>query len=325
MGILFFVIIFFLNLDSTFAASSASDYTALVYRGCSKQPLSDPTGSYSRSITNLYAALVQQSAKSKFYKSTSGSVTGLFQCRGDLSAGACYDCISRIPPMADQLCAGKVAAARVQLQGCYLLYEVSGFTQMSGMEMLFKLCSRGDAAGTGFDIKRDTAFSVMENGVAAASGGFYATTYQQVYAMGQCEGDLSSADCATCVKAAVQRAQVECGNSIAGQTYLHKCFISYSYYPNGAPSGAGSGSSSYSSSSTSSSSGTGQTTKTVAIILGGTAGVGFLIICVLFARGLKNKDDGMSKLLRMKMWVKKAGRDPKKLSLLRWEIDLGMT
>ena len=33
--------------------------------------------------------------------------------------------------------------------------------------------------------------------------------------------------------------------------------------------------------------------KTVAIIVGGTACVGFLIICVLFVRGLKKRDDGM--------------------------------
>lgn len=35
------------------------------------------------------------------------------------------------------------------------------------------------------------------------------------------------------------------------------------------------------------------TGKTVAVIVGVTAGVGFLIILVLFVRGLKKKDDGM--------------------------------
>lgn len=36
------------------------------------------------------------------------------------------------------------------------------------------------------------------------------------------------------------------------------------------------------------------TGKTVAIILGGAAGVGFLIICLLFARSLLKKHDGKS-------------------------------
>lgn len=34
------------------------------------------------------------------------------------------------------------------------------------------------------------------------------------------------------------------------------------------------------------------TGKTVAIILGGLAGVAFLVICLLFARSLKRKHDG---------------------------------
>lgn len=34
--------------------------------------------------------------------------------------------------------------------------------------------------------------------------------------------------------------------------------------------------------------------KTVAIILGGVTGVAFLVICLLFARSLKKKHDGMS-------------------------------
>ena len=39
---------------------------------------------------------------------------------------------------------------------------------------------------------------------------------------------------------------------------------------------------------------TGQNTgKTVAIIVGGAAGVGFLVILLLFARGLMKKHDGM--------------------------------
>jgi hypothetical protein len=36
----------------------------------------------------------------------------------------------------------------------------------------------------------------------------------------------------------------------------------------------------------------GNTGKTVAIILGGAAGVGFVVICLLFARSLLRKHDG---------------------------------
>ncbi|KAK8661599.1 hypothetical protein V6N13_091197 [Hibiscus sabdariffa] len=267
---------------------SASDDTTLVYKGCAKQSFTDPAGIYSQALSALFQTLVSQSMKVKFYKTTTGTgqttITGLFQCRGDLSNSDCYNCASRLPTLADKLC-GKTLAARIQLYGCYMLYEVAGFAQISGMEMLFKTCGSTNVAGTGFEERRDTAFSVLESGVVS-NHGFYTTNYQSVYLLGQCEGDVGDSDCGECVKSAVQRAQVECGSSISGQIYLHKCFISYNYYPNGAPRRS---SSPYPHSS-SSSSGTGQNTgRTVAIILGGAASVGFLVILLMFARNVMKK------------------------------------
>ncbi|KAH7522011.1 hypothetical protein FEM48_Zijuj07G0092700 [Ziziphus jujuba var. spinosa] len=244
-----FFIIFFTNFNLIPLTESASDYTSLVYKGCAKQSFSDPTGVYSQALSALFGSLVQQSSKSRYFKTTSGtgqsSISGLFQCRGDLSNADCYNCVSKLPQMVDSLC-GKTIAGRVQLQGCYLLYEVAGFAQISGMEMLYKTCGATNVAGSGFEERRDTAFSVLENGVASGHG-FYTTSYQAVYVLGQCEGSVGDSDCSECVKSAVQRAQVEW---------------------------------------------TGTTGKTVAIILGGAAGVGFLVICLLFARGLMKKHDG---------------------------------
>ncbi|KAG5236406.1 plasmodesmata-located protein [Salix suchowensis] len=273
-------------------SQSAPDYSILVYKGCAKQAFQDPNGVYSQAISALFGSLVSQSTKTKFFKTTAGTsqttITGLFQCRGDLSNTDCYNCVSKLPILTDKLC-GKTIAARIQLYGCYISYEVAGFAQISGMEMLYKTCGAKNLAGGGFEERRDTALSVMQNGVVSGHG-YFATNYQSVYVLGQCEGDVGDSDCGECVKTAVQRAQVECGNAISGQIYLHKCFISYSYYANGVPRR----SSSSSSSSNSISSGTGQNTgKTVAIIVGGAAGVGFLVICLLFARGLIKKHDGM--------------------------------
>ncbi|KAM7485418.1 hypothetical protein LguiA_001427 [Lonicera macranthoides] len=278
-------------------SKSASDYSNLVYKGCANQSFADPTGIYSQALSSLFGTLLSQSSKSKFYKTTTGTsqstITGLFQCRGDLSNVDCYTCVSRLPILTDKLCSGRPIAARIQLQGCYMLYEVSGFAQISGMEMLYKTCGRSNGRGTEFEERRDTALSGLESGVGSGVGGFYTGSYQGVYVLGQCEGDLGGSDCGDCVKNAVQQAQVECGSSVSGQIYLHKCFISYNYYPNGVPKRQDSAASSSSvSSSSSPSSGTGSTGKTVAIIVGGAAGVGFLVICMLFARSvLKKRDD----------------------------------
>ncbi|XP_074282298.1 plasmodesmata-located protein 3-like [Silene latifolia] len=278
-----------LLLIFTNISKSSLDYTTLIYKGCGKQ-LSDPNNIYSQSLTTLTTTLIQQSSRSKFYKTTTGgpqsSISGLYQCRGDLNNNDCYNCVSKLPQISQNLC-GKVVAARIQLLGCYMLYEVSGFPEISGMQMLFKQCSSTNVAGSGFEMRRDTALQVMQNGLVSGNG-YSSTTYQGVYVLGQCQGDLGSSDCGLCVKSAVEKAQVECGSSLAGQVYLYKCFASYGYFPNGVPAK----SEGYSSSGGGYSSGSGQNTgKTVAIIVGGTAVVGFIVIMALFIRGLKKKDD----------------------------------
>ncbi|XP_076942206.1 plasmodesmata-located protein 2-like [Bidens hawaiensis] len=272
--------------------TSAVDNTNLVYKGCANQPLQDPNGVYASALSTIFGTLIQQSSKSKFYKTTSGTVSGLFQCRGDLTNVDCYTCVSRLPILMDKLC-GKTVAARIQLLGCYMLYEVSGFAQISGMEMLYKTCGKSNAGGSGFEARRDSAFSALVNGLGSGNGGFYATSYESVFVLGQCQGDLGTSDCGNCVKSAVQRAQVECGGSVSGQVYLHRCFISYNYYPNGTPktNNPSSSSSSYSSPSYSSSTSGSNPGRTVAIILGGAAGVGFIIVILLIARKAMKKDD----------------------------------
>ncbi|XP_044485173.1 plasmodesmata-located protein 2-like [Mangifera indica] len=280
---------FFANL-----VGSATDYSTLVYKGCAQQVFQDPAGVYSQALSALFGSLVSQSSKVKFFKTSSGSgqtsINGVFQCRGDLSNGDCYRCVSKLPTLSDTLC-GKTVAARVQLLGCYMLYEVNGFAQVSGMELLYKTCGATNVRGSGFEERRDAALQMMENGVVTGHG-FYTSSYQSVYLLAQCQGDLGDSDCGECVTTAVQKGQVECGSSISGQIYLQKCFISYGYYPNGVPRRQSSSSTSSSSSSSSDSSGPGPNAgKTVAIILGGAAGVGFVVICLMFARNLMKKHD----------------------------------
>ncbi|KAI4995460.1 plasmodesmata-located protein 3-like [Hordeum vulgare subsp. vulgare] len=267
--------------------ASCADLYAVVYKGCANQTF--PGGSPPPTVAALSSALAAQSASAKFYKtssasasSASASVFGLFQCRGDLSGPDCSSCVARAMSSWRDLC-GAAVAARVQLNGCLALYEISGFPQVSGVQMLFKTCGSGaggDGGAPDFETRRGTAFSQLEGGAGTSAGGFFATSFQQVYALAQCEGDLSNVDCSNCVTQAVQRVAVECGGAPSGQVYLDKCYITYSYYPHGVPRGGGGGL------------GGQQTAKTVAIVLGGALALGFLVICLLFARSLvKKKDD----------------------------------
>ncbi|KAJ4954245.1 hypothetical protein NE237_011028 [Protea cynaroides] len=270
-SLLSFIVFLLAGFEFLPFVKSSSDITTLVYKGCATQSFSD--SSYSQSLSELYASLMAQASQEPFFKTSTGgdqaTISGLFQCRGDLSNRDCYRCVSMLPDMMGSLC-GNSVAARIQLYGCYMLYEVSGFPDISGLDLLYKTCSASLEAGSSFEMNRDTAFSMLESGLAS-SNRFYTTSYQSVYVLAQCEGDLGTIDCGTCVQTAVQRAQVECGSSISGQVYLQMCFVTYTYYPK-------------------SSSGQ-NTTKTVAIVVGGAGALGFLVICLLFIKSMVKKHD----------------------------------
>ncbi|KZV32225.1 cysteine-rich repeat secretory protein 11 [Dorcoceras hygrometricum] len=273
----------FLTLPLFFILASSTDNTDLVFKGCADQKFQDFDGVYRQTLKNLLGTLKSQSSATKFYKTTSGdglsAINGAFQCRGDLSNGDCSSCVAKAPDLAEKLC-GQAIAARVQLNGCYLRYEISGFRQVSGTELLYKICGSNRASGSGFGDRLDMALGEIVKGLSSGNSGFYAGQYQSVYVLGQCEGDLSGGDCVSCVKSAVDRAKSECGSSISAQIYLQECYISYTYYPNGVDSGQ---------SSLSSSGNERGAQKTVAIVLGGLVGVGLVMACLLFARSAFKK------------------------------------
>lgn len=273
-----------LMLSLSSILTSSTDYSTLVFKGCADQNFQNFNGIYRQALQTLFNTLISQSSAAKFYKTTSGdgtssAVNGLFQCRGDLSGGDCKNCVERAPNLAQKLC-GEAIAARVQLNGCYLRYEISGFRQVSGVELLYKICGSNRASGTGFADRLDLALGEIVKGVG--SGGFYAGAYESVYVLGQCEGDLSSGDCVSCVKNAIDRAKSECGSSISAQIFLQACYISYTYYPNGvatnqptfSPSGPGT---------------RWNSEKIIAIVLGGLVGIGLITACLLFTKSVFKK------------------------------------
>ncbi|KAK7345730.1 hypothetical protein VNO77_16340 [Canavalia gladiata] len=279
-----FVFLFIVFWSFLHHPMSDADNTNLVYKGCANQNLHDP----SQNLKTLLVSLVTQSEQKNFFTTTSGDdrnvMMGLYQCRGDLSNTACYNCVSKIPDMLDRLC-GKVVAARIQLIGCFLRYEVVGFKQVPETQLLYKVCGSkqgSDDDDDGFEERRDTAFGMVENGVKSGGNMFYSGTYQSLYVLGQCEGDLANDDCGDCVKSAEDQAKSECGDSVSAQIYLHKCFISYSYYPKGVSS----------LSSSPGSAGQQHAQRTIALAVGGFAALGFLVVCLLFLKSVfKKKDD----------------------------------
>lgn len=286
LSLLFLALSLFTISGFSVSVNPSSDQTKLVYKGCGQQKFQEPSEVYSQTLQTLLDSLVSQSSSNSFSSKTSGggqsAIFGLYQCRGDLATTDCYNCVSKIPNIAEKLCK-KAVAARIQLNGCYLRYEIAGFKQISGTDFIYRVCGSSQASGADFEEKRDSAFDMVEKGVV---GGFYTGSYESIYVLGQCEGDLSGGDCGDCVKIALERVKAECGNSLSGQVYLHKCYISYNYYTQGVPSK----SSSDTDTETDRDGGQG-TKKTVAIVVGGVAALGFGIACLMFVSSAFKKRD----------------------------------
>ncbi|XP_031483723.1 plasmodesmata-located protein 2 [Nymphaea colorata] len=259
----------------------------LVFQGCSATAF-PPNGEFEQTLTALFNTLILHASQGHFYKTTAGSgaysIYGVFQCRGDLGSGDCYYCVNRLPVEARRGC-GRVTAARVQLQGCYLQYNAGDPNSLSGTTRLYSKCGTTPATGAAFLQLRQAAFSDVQVGVQGGRG-FYAVGHGGVYTLGQCQGDLSVADCGDCLKTALQEVADHCGTVNSGQVYLTRCYATYAYYPVGGSGAYGS----YGMVGGSPEHGQ-QTGKIIAIVVGGVAALLFVFVCLWFVKSLTKKHD----------------------------------
>ncbi|KAH7866378.1 hypothetical protein Vadar_019570 [Vaccinium darrowii] len=262
-------------------STNTSNLHGLVYRHCANQYLStDRTGSLPQILSSLFDELVEQSSQSKFYETSVGddyiAVSGLFQCRNDLSRDQCFNCVNRLPEM--------TVPAQIRLLGCYLHYKADG-SQVSRLELQHKTCSEFKAVNDGFEEVRDGALAAVVSGVVEGNG-FCDTSYESMHVIAQCQGNLEGCDCGECVTNAVQIAQDECGESISGEVYLDSCFMSYNYdgineIPSNSNQGFGKGPAG------NSSSGRGQ-----AIVAGGAVAVLLVFFFFYMCRSSRKKSGG---------------------------------
>ncbi|KAL6212950.1 hypothetical protein ACLB2K_018165 [Fragaria x ananassa] len=207
-----------------------SKHTSLVFNACSKNMF--PNNVYPENLKPLMDSLVSNSALMTFFATTAASSDGTNGIN-DLSPAECNTCVSKIPPL----------LARVQLRGCYLRYEIADAKPFEATEFIFKRCDVYQAKAGALGKKRDTAFGILENNVknstsnGVCTSGFYTGSYDTVGVSGQCEGSLVNQDCLACLQSASQKAKTECGDSISGQIYLNKCYISYNTSSNGNANG----------------------------------------------------------------------------------------
>ncbi|KAK6915316.1 Gnk2-homologous domain [Dillenia turbinata] len=267
------------------SSSANSDYATLVYKLCSNQKYTDSTGTFSETLSSLLATLVSQSSYFKFFKTSVSDIdqiltlSGLYQCRGDLNLPECFDCINSLRFMSYRFCSQSTSAL-IQLSGCYLKFSTKNYDGVyeSSDQVLYNTCHGEKPAITELDQSREAAFLALEREFVMGVDGFYRNQYGPVYLMVQCEGDLGERECSKCVSDAVQSAETECVGSDSGQVYFDKCFLGFGCYPNSFPGD------SYRDVIDN-----GNTGRTVAIVVGVGAALFFAFMFVMCVKSMKKK------------------------------------
>lgn len=228
---------FFLSLHSSIPLPH---HSTLVYKTCATKTFNKKLSqTYPQTLNSLFQQLVAHSSQHKFFKtietlSHDTTISGLFQCRDDISKEDCFSCVNTLPQISNTLCSDSMSA-RVQLHGCYIHYETEKLPEETDGEgyksrvLLHKECEEPVGDYVKFQELMEEAFGTLESGILN-SDGYYATNYKSVKLMAQCEGDSDTCECSNCVSDAVQVAKEECATSLSAQIYLDKCFISYGIF-----------------------------------------------------------------------------------------------
>ncbi|XP_057961630.1 plasmodesmata-located protein 8 isoform X2 [Malania oleifera] len=199
-----------------------------IYAGCSPekyQPgspfeanlnsfLSSTVSSASRASYNSFAAGNDTSTRPE------GAVYGLYQCRGDLKTLDCSRCIQSAVSQIGLVCPSSYGAG-LQLEGCYVRYEHVDFLGRLDTGVMYKKCSTSSASD---DVvkRRDDVLAGLQAGT-----GFRVSSSGLVEGFAQCLGDLSSADCSSCLSQAVGQLKTLCGSAAAADVFLGKCYSRY--------------------------------------------------------------------------------------------------
>lgn len=222
---LLFLVITILTMMTT---PSYSDTNSFIFGGCSRLKFS-PGSSYETSVNSILASLVNSAAFTTYNNFTlpgatsSETVYGIFQCRGDITNDQCSTCVERAVSQLGTLCFETYGGA-LQLEGCFVKYDNVKFIGVEDKTEVIKKC--GPPIGLTSDARDDVlAYLESSDGVYKT---FRTTSSGDFSGAAQCTGDLSSSECQDCVSDAIQRLRSECGGSTWGDMYLAKCYVRYS-------------------------------------------------------------------------------------------------
>ncbi|KAK6918558.1 Gnk2-homologous domain [Dillenia turbinata] len=249
-----------------------------IYAGCSQDKY-QPSSPFESNLNSFLASAVSGASQAIYNSYALGNdsssppdaaIFGLYQCRGDLRTSDCSRCIESAVSQIGLVCPYSYGAA-LQLESCYVRYEHVDFLGKLDTGLMYKKCSKSVSSDVEFFRRRDDVLADLQ-----AATGFRVSSSGLVEGFSQCLGDLSSADCSSCLEDAVGKLKNLCGSAEAADVFLEQCYARYwasGYYD-----------------SPTDSSNEDQIGKTVAIIVGVVAGLAVIIVLLSFCRKALGKN-----------------------------------
>ncbi|GAV78662.1 Stress-antifung domain-containing protein [Cephalotus follicularis] len=242
-----------------------------IFSGCSQEKYT-PNSPFEANLNSFLASVVSSSSQALYNSIAIGNgsstppeatIYGLYQCRGDLKTTDCSKCIESAVNQIGLVCPYSYGAS-LQLEGCCVRYEHIDFLGKLDTSVRYNKCSKSVSDDVEFFRRRDDVLADLQ-----AAIGFKVSSSGFVEGFAQCLGDLSSADCASCLGDAVGKLKNLCGSAAAADVFLGQCSARYwasGYYD------------------FTDSSNEDQMGKTVAIIVGALAGLAVFIVLLSFCR-----------------------------------------
>ncbi|XP_061363141.1 plasmodesmata-located protein 8-like [Gastrolobium bilobum] len=212
---------------------SSHSYTTrthiFIYAGCSQEKY-QPNSPFEANLNSFLSSVVSSSSDVSYNNfafgngsSTppEGSIYGIYQCRGDLRPIDCSKCVESSVNQIGLVCPYALGAS-LQLEGCYLRYEHFDFIGKPDTSLRYRKCSKAVTNDVEFFRRRDDVLAdlLTANGFRVSTSGF-------VEGFALCLGDLTVADCSSCLAEVVGMLKSICGSAAAADVFLAQCYARY--------------------------------------------------------------------------------------------------
>lgn len=226
---LFFMISYFLFIDAQLT---------FIRQACTEDSdTSSFSSNYRENVDNTIIELISRASTTYFSNYTAGvspdQVNAIFSCRYDVSPSVCQSCVASV--------ANNISSCRSSLESliayeeCTFHYSNRSIFSIMEEFPLFYHVSLMDAESL-FSFRLENIITALISNVTAdfsASSRYFATTMsrysssESIYALAQCNPDITSSDCRTCLQTGYQFLRSNYTNTVYGQTFSPSCRLSY--------------------------------------------------------------------------------------------------